>query len=195
MLKFNYCKFVRISILITVSIIISSCGIFEPRDNEEPEQPAPWVSNPVNAEQILTNLQYSYNYSQNATNYNAIFTSDYTFHFSNQDILEHGTPETMNKLEEMDMLINLHKNLSGSNDEVVLSFYEIDSESDQINSDTAVLYRSYEIQVTSNGQTTTYSGKAEFHLISTGRWFISQWYDFRSDSNKTWGKLKYEYAL
>ena len=145
----------------------------------------------------MENLSYSYNYSENANNYEKIFTDDFIFHFSSQDITEHSTPNVLDIGQEIEMLINLHKDMIGLGQIVSLdSLNAIDSQDDVINSDSAILYRSYYLRI--DGRTPQiFQGQAEFHLIlsSDNSWKIKIWKDYRTNSNQTWGLLKNEYTL
>lgn len=190
-------KVIKRILLVIIVLMNLSCGIFEPRDSSAPENPVPWVSYPINKEQIMENLSYSYNYTENANNYEKIFTDDFIFHFSSQDITEHGTSNELVIGQEIEMLINLHKDMIGLGQIVSLdSLNAIDSQDDVINSDSAILYRSYYLSI--DGRTPQiFQGQAEFHLIlsSDNSWKIKVWKDYRTNSNQTWGLLKNEYTL
>jgi hypothetical protein len=184
-------------VLVTVALFTLSCGIFEPRESAEPETQVPWVSYPINKEQIMDNLIFSYNYPENTNNYEKIFTDDFVFYFSNQDVNEYSTPVSLNKTQENEMLINFHKDMIGSEQSVSLeNLSVIDDQDDIINNDSAILYRDYYLTI-DGSDPEIYQGRAEFHLIlgSDNFWRINIWKDYRSTSNKTWGLLKNEYTL
>jgi len=180
---------------------IISCGIFEPRESEEPEKPVPWESYPIKKEQVLQNLVYSYNYTENRSNYAKIFTDDFTFYFASQDISEHSTPAEFNLAEESNMLMTLHKILGDYNKKIVIdTLSTIDGQDDLINTSSATLYRQYYIKIVKIGDVNenelrSYQGKAEFNLIQdqeTSLWKMKSWKDYRTTTNKTWGLLKNE---
>lgn len=185
-------------ILIALALTSLSCGIFKPRESNDPENPVPWVSYAIKKEQVLENLIYSYNFPENIFKYSEIFTPDFTFSFATQDISEHGTPVELNVEQEAEMLVNLQKYLGSVGSKIKLdSLVTIENQADQINSNSATLYRRYYLSL--EGRTTKiYQGKAEFYLIQnaeTSLWRIQQWKDYRTISNQTWGLLKNEYTL
>ena len=184
-------------LLIFVVLITLSCGIFDPRKSDDPENPVPWVSYPINKEQIMENLKYSYNYSENTNNYEKIFTDDFIFYFSSQDINEHSTPSQLNIGQERDMLFNLHKDMIDLEKAVFLdSLNALADQDDIVNNDSATLYRTYYLRIDGRNPQ-VYQGQAEFHLIlsSDNSWKIKIWRDYRTTSNQTWGLLKNDYTL
>lgn len=189
-------------ILIVIILFTLSCGIFEPRNSDSPEKPVPWLSYPINKDQVLTNLESSYLYSENINNYEKIFTDDFIFYFASQDITEHGTPSQLNINQESEMIMVLHKSLNDYNQQIFLdTLATIDGEDDLINNTNATLYRSYYIRIedlrNKQKDTKVYQGKAEFNLIQnteTSLWEMQSWKDYRTTSNQTWGLLKNEFT-
>lgn len=180
-----------------LALLLLSCGLFDPRDSDEPEIVDPWNSYVVNETQLLENLEYSYNYSGNSLKYKDILTSDFLFVFATQDVNEHGTVASWNLYSEDDMLINLHKTLGAEEKTVeITELLPLEDEDDIIDTTAMTLYRSYIIEVIDNDQISTYTGKLEIELILVDSfWKIKIWKDFRTTSNQTWGKLKNEYSL
>lgn len=189
-------------IISLIMIIISSCGIFEPRDNEAPENPAEWIDYPINKDQVLQNIKFSYKYPENQNKYKNMFTEDFTFEFASQDISEHSTPYNLNLQEEESVIFNMHKIMSDYNQIVRIdSLNSISGQSDIIDTASATLYRNYYIQVfdkNSNVLQREYRGKAQFNLIQdpeSSLWKIESWIDYRTLTNQTWGLLKNEYLF
>ncbi|MFA7056035.1 MAG: hypothetical protein WC155_00560 [Candidatus Cloacimonadales bacterium] len=184
-------------VVTAIALLVISCGVFKPRDSEDPEKPVPWNSYPITREQIMENLEHSYNYSENTFKYAEIFTTDFSFQFASQDITEHGTPSALNIEQEQEMLVLLHKSITAYNQKIHIdSLVAIENQNDSITSNSATLYRRYHISV-GDKNTQVYQGKAEFELIfvpEVGQWRIKIWKDFRSTTNQTWGKLKNEYT-
>lgn len=190
----------KIIIKVVIAILalsVISCGIFEPRTSEDPEKIAPWNHEAIIIDQIMENLEYSYNYAENSLKYIDIFTPDFSFQFASQDITEHGTPAELNVSQESEMLFNLHKHLTAYKMTIAIdTLATLENQDDSITNNSATLYRRYYITIGDNNSQ-VYQGKAEFELILNpdNRWRIKVWKDFRSTSNQTWGKLKNEYTI
>lgn len=189
-------------LLALLVLFLLSCGLFEPRDNEEPEDPAAWIDYPINRDHVLLNLQYSYIYPENQNKYKEIFTSDFIFEFTSQDVSEHSTPSQINFQEEASIIFNMHKILGDYNEKVKIDSLEaIADQDDIIDTASATLFRNYYIEVTdidSNDLLRTYRGKAQFDLVQdpeTSLWKINHWKDYRTTTNQTWGLLKNEYLF
>jgi hypothetical protein len=190
------------SLLLLVLILLSSCGLFEPRDNEEPENPAEWIDYPINREQVLMNLKFSYKYPENQNKYNEIFTDDFIFEFASQDISEHSTPSQIDFQEEASIIFNMHKILGDYNEMVRIdSLTKIEGQEDILDSASAILFRNYYLKVmdaNSEIELRNYRGKAQFNLVQdpeTSLWKIESWKDFRTTTNETWGLFKNEYLF
>lgn len=186
--------------IIIFVLLTSSCGLFEPRNDQEPENPAEWISYPINREQVLQNLIFSYKYPENQNNYDQIFTDDFIFNFASQDVPEHGTPVDLNYQEEASIIFNMHKILGDFDQKIVIdTLVAIEGQDDIVDSSSATLYRNYYLKITkidSETEIKSYQGKAEFYLIQdneTSLWKIESWKDYRTNSNQTWGLLKNDY--
>lgn len=195
-------KMKRKIFLIMLSITLFSCGLFEPRDNEDPENPAEWIDYPINRDQVLLNLKFSYMYPENQNKYNEIFTSDFIFEFASQDISEHSTPSQIGYQEEANIIFNIHKILGDYNEKVKIdSLVSIADQDDIIDTSSATLFRNYYIKVMdidSDNLLRSYSGKAQFEIVQdpeTSLWKIKKWKDFRRNTNRTWGLFKNEYLF
>ncbi len=89
------------------------------------------------------------------------------------------------------MLLNLHSRYQ----KITVEFGLLDTE-DEISSNEAKIYRSYLITAVLHGSTEVdleVGGNLELHLRKEyGSWYIHQWYDYRSTSDHSWGRLKHE---
>ncbi|HNX01442.1 MAG TPA: hypothetical protein PKK33_08765, partial [Candidatus Cloacimonadota bacterium] len=139
------------------------------------------------------NLVYSYSYQQDAIKFGDILSSNFIFHFAVQDVSDYGTPVSWNSDNEKDMLVNLHKNLSDKNVKMQLTLTSIPSQPDQINATNAWIYRTYEILITGNSKDIyIYRGRCALYMEpDNGFWKIREWNDYRTESNPSWGLLKY----
>ncbi len=193
-------KFIKKSVLLaaTMSMLaLGACNLFAPRKAENPETPTPWNTFFINSTLTVQNLVYSYNYQQNALKFGDILSTHFTFHFAIQDVKDFGTLSYWNADNEKEMLVNLHKNLSSKNVQMILELTPLAGQPDQIAAANAWIYRSYEIHII--GQTkdiSIYKGRCALFLESdNGFWKIRDWYDYRTETedipDPSWGQLKY----
>lgn len=141
----------------------------------------------------MQNLQYCYNDARNVVNYGGLFTDNYRFQFAAQDINDYGISGGWTRNQEQDMLISLH----GQCDSLQLELKTIDGQHDDISASQGIVYRTYRLLVyKKSGHTPElYAGQLELHFIKAGGyWYINKWYDYRSTTDPTWGKLKYDNA-
>ncbi len=200
-LKLRMNILIRLMVIFT-SLFLLSCGIFEPRDSEDPLRPIPWEPNPIHRDQIISNLKNSYLFSENGNNYNKIFTDDFVFHFANQDISEQGTPTTLDLTQESEIILNLHKYLGDFNQQIFIdTLSNISGQADVFDNTSATLYRSYYIRIENRSKnradTRIFQGKAEFYLIQDNEsfWKMKSWKDYRTTTNQTWGLLKNDFTF
>jgi len=175
-------------LVILTALILSSCGLFETRDPEEPVGKVNWNHYPITPLQTLDNLKYAYDYNENVDRYGSILSSDFEFHFDSQDVQDYNLPVYWGKDMETEMRSLIDKNMD-------LELQIIEEKDDIIQSDNAVLYRDYELLLTRENETSVFSGSMTLYIRrdSDGFWRIYQWEDFRTDNDTTWGRLKYEY--
>lgn len=174
-------------------LVLGACDLFAPRKAEDPETPTPWNTFFINSTLTVQNLVYSYNYQQNALKFGDILSTNFTFHFATQDINDYGTPTSWNSDSEKEMLVNLHENLSNKNERMVLTLTTITTQPDQVNATNAWIYRSYRLEIQNNAkEILLYQGRCAIYLESdNGFWKIKDWFDYRTESNPSWGQLKY----
>jgi hypothetical protein len=178
----------------TISLLgLGACDLFAPRKAESPETPAPWNTYFINTSLTEQNLIFSYDYQQNAIKFGNILKDNFVFHFAVQDISDYGTPQVWNADSEKEMLVNLHKNLSNKNEKMSLDLVTIPSQPDQITATNAWIYRNYEILIVQRTkEILIYRGRCAIYLESdNGFWKIKDWYDYRTETNPSWGQLKY----
>lgn len=182
----------NIVLILLVALLLTGCDLFSVRDSEPPAAQIPWIDFTTEVDSVLLNLEYSYEYPQNAVNYARLFSSDYVFHFAPQDVSDFSIEQTWTRVQEQDMIQVLHNRYK--NMQVTLE--KVDDQ-DQIESAQAKIYRQYNITGISRNEgkevLTLAEGNMELHLKNEyGYWYITKWYDYRSSNVPTWGKLKYE---
>lgn len=177
--------------LLSIGILIllfPACGIFETRDAEEPEGSIHWTHFPITPLQTLDNLVYAYKYNENINRYGTILSDDFEFYFDTQDIQDFNLPVLWNKEMETEMrsLINY---------QMGLELHQIEEKDDLIQSDSAVLYRDYDLTLTRSSGTSHFIGSLTLYLVrnTDGFWRVTRWEDFRTDHDVSWGRLKYEF--
>jgi hypothetical protein len=172
-------------------IALCSCEIFGLRDSQPPSEGAVWNDFATNWELTVQNLRLAYTDSRNTVSYSRIFAEDFRFHFAPQDITDFSTDTFWDRAQEQDMLLNLHSRYS----KIELS-YEALEISDEISADSAKIYRSYEMRLYPGDpeeEMLIASGNLELQLRKEyGYWYITYWYDYRSVSDRTWGRMKHE---
>lgn len=172
---------------------MGGCDLFRLRDSDPPTKPAAWNNYATSWDLCLQNLEYCYADSRNAVKYSGLFSSDFAFHFSAQDVNDYGIIPIWNISQEQDMLLVLHS----QSDSLLAELQSIPDQTDDITASEAKIYRSYILQRYYNDQSqpVTYSGNLEIHFRKIGGyWYISKWYDYRTGTHTTWGKMKYDYA-
>lgn len=182
----------KIFIIIFVLFLVG-CNIFEPRKSEAPDTIAEWNAFTTTADKCLENLLFAFNHKENIYQYGNILSEGFTFYFDTQDINDFTLPVQWGKEKEIDMLINLYQ--QGNNtQEVLLSVRKIDGQSDTYQSNNASIYRQYELNIAQSTTvlSTNFSGKFMLYLEkgNDGLWKIHDWYDYRDQSEWTWGRMK-----
>lgn len=183
----------NVAILLLFVLSLGGCDFFRVRDSDPPSKPAPWNSYATNWDLCLENLEYCYEDSRNAVKYQTLFTPGFAFHFSVQDVNDYSIPPTWTASQEQDMLLNLFS----QSDSLAITLTELPGQPDEISSSEATIYRRYEVlrYPTGSGEPETHSGELELNFSkSEAYWYIRDWYDYRSQDNPTWGKLKYDFS-
>jgi len=179
------------ALLFLALIALCSCEIFGLRDSQPPSEEAAWNDFATSWEMTVQNLTMAYTDSRNTINYTRIFADDYIFHFAPQDITDYSTDASWESAQEQDMLLNLHSRYRKV--ELSLTHLEV---SDEISSDQAKIYRAYEMTlypVSAEDEELQVRGNLELQMRKEyGYWYIRHWYDYRSASDRSWGRLKHE---
>lgn len=187
----------RYFIFLTILLLIASCRIFEPREAEKPGKPVEWNAFPTSPEKCMENLIYSYNYRENVYQYGSLLSDEFKFYFDPQDVSDFTTPSMWYKTNEIDMLMNVYQQ-TGDTQELNLVLSAIPGQSDNYYANNAWIYRFYELQVNHSltNLSTDFSGKFQILLEreSNGLWKIKEWYDYRNQSEWTWGRMKNAFA-
>lgn len=182
----------RYIVIITFALLaLVACELFEVRESEAPTKPPEWNNFVTTWSACLQNLSFCYDDARNVVKYSSLFTQSYRFNFAAQDINDYGISGIWDRAQEQDMLISLHDQC----DSLSLDLKEIHNQNDEINASDATIYRSYILRVYKNNsvQPEVYEGNLELRLKKDlGNWFINHWNDYRSGSQPTWGKLKYD---
>lgn len=181
------------ALLLMGLLLLGGCGLFEVRDSEPPTKPPLWNDIPTTWELCMQNLQYCYEDERNVVKYSGIFSPEYRFYFSAQDINDFGINLDWLRPQEQDMLLILHSQCDSLN----LALELLPGQGDEITSNLAKIYRKYTLDVYRNGNPfpTQHIGNLELHFRKeNGYWYVWKWYDYRSYTAPTWGKLKYDYA-
>lgn len=185
-------KFIQILLL----VLLCGCEIFSLREADPPNKPPLWNNFYTTWELTRQNLEYSYEDERNLVNYGGLFSSNFQFYFSQQDITDYNITEVWTRNNEIDMLYNLQSMADSINVELEL----IPDQADDVQSSPVKLYRNYTLKVKKNSVVETYAGKMELQMVQDedGYWRIIKWYDYRSSTPMiypTWGKLKNEYSV
>ena len=183
----------NIALLLALLIPLAGCELFELRDSDPPTKPAAWNNYTTGWELCLENLEYCYEDSRNAVKYGSVFTSDFQFWFSSQDVNDYGLSPSWNSAQEQDMLLNLHS----QSDSVRVALAVLPAQPDEIGASEARIYRSYELLRYPHGGGSADFYRGELELLfrkSGGYWYIAKWYDYRAYSHPTWGKMKHDFS-
>lgn len=185
--------------VLLLMILFQSCNLFETREPEAPAAENQWNSFPIHPDSTLNNLKLVYNEQKYLVKYEAIFSDDFVFYFDNLDVEEYGVPVSWQSESEINYLNNLYNDSNIKSVELQLS--EIDSEPDEEYYDYLeeyYIYREYKLIIDnkSDSLSNEYEGKCVLHLKTNDDhiWKIFEWFDYKEESNWTWGRLKNEYS-
>jgi len=178
----------RIILSVILFALLSSCDLFRLRETEEPIAQPIWNDFFREWDDTLENIAFSYEDSRNAVKYISLFHNDFQFSFASQDLSEYNINPSWDRVMERDMLFNLHN--WADNMQVDFS-----SQSTEVQANEVKYFGSYTIQVNRDRTESTYSGNFEIHFrLVNGLWLIYRWFDYRSGSLPTWGKLKNDFS-
>ena len=194
-LPFHNHGFMRnVVLVLLIMLFLCGCELFTVRESDPPGSPPPWNDFSTQWEQSVQNLEYVYEDYRNAVKYSGLFLEQYSFHFAPQDVNDFSAPGTWNRSQEQDMIQLLHNHYQSIQVEL-----QNTSDNDQISASEAKLYRSYIItgiqrtKSETKERETLAQGNLELQLRKEyGFWYISAWYDYRTETGGTWGRLKYE---
>ena len=180
-------------VLLFFALFSTGCNLFQPRESEEPTKPADWHITTDTAEKCLENLEYAYNFKQNAVNYQSILSEQFEFFFDVQDISDFTLPTKWVRRDEITMLWDAHQ-ATNEYQGMKLVMEKIPTQNDNHGANSVTFYRNYELRVDSLQR--NFYGK--FQLLvekeSDGRWRITRWQDFRDNNEWTWGRMKNEFS-
>ena len=186
----------KIVLAVILILCLLGCNLFEPREADEPRQPAEWHPFQTTPEKCLDNLVFAFNYIENGWKYSSVLSSQFEFHFDPQDRIDFTLPVSWDRVNEIEMLRNAHARLGIDGIELELS--KIDGLDDLVQANNARFFRRYVLLVYmgDDGFSRNYTGKMELYMESEfGLWVVRQWSDFRDDSEWTWGRMKDEFGV
>jgi hypothetical protein len=173
---------------------LAGCNPFDTREAEAPETTTEWISYPIRATEVEQNLISAYTYRQDLSRYNELFASDFRFIPEPQDINEFDLPSTWNRDFEYHALAGLW-NLVPSGQSISIDLIDDPDRTDELLATSAKLYRLYELTIPTSSGTLHANGRFYLYLENRdGLWSIIRWYDYRTSSQPTWGKRKYDAA-
>lgn len=181
----------RFVVLLLALLSLGACELFKVRDSAPPTKPPLWNNFATGWELCLENLSFCYEDSRNVVKYGGLFTDGFRFSFAPQDINDFNISGIWGRAQEQDMLLSLH----GQCDSLQLDLQPISGQSDEVTASEAKIYRSYELIAYKKAKSgpEAYAGNLELHFRKDGAyWYIDRWYDYRSATEPTWGKLKYD---
>ena len=176
------------------SVLVSGCGLFEPRTPERPGGGGTWIP-PTTPEIVLENLTNSMR-EKVIGNYGLSFTDDFLFHPDPSDSIELSATQpyvydNWNDSVEVKVAQVLFVEAGGLD----LTFTKRDT-TIYVDPDHCVFYYKYFLQVTSKtGGAEFFRGLVEYHLRREGgaNWYVYVWIDKRDPdfpNLRTWGYLK-----
>ncbi len=183
--------------LLLLILVLTSCKVFEPRKSEDPVNETQWNTFQTSPQQVIENLTYAHNYKQNMYRYTNLFSENFKFYFDSQDISDFGFPVSWNKSMEIEVLTNYFNSIPVDSASVLV-LTPIEADPDQIQNNQATIYRDYDLRAGHDMANVGHhiSGKFTLYLEkdSNGIWRIKQWWDYKKNSDWTWGRLKYEFS-
>jgi hypothetical protein len=182
--------------------LVASCGVFEPRDSESPEEGSggsvyvPPQEPPVVISNLVTVMVESPH-----TNYPELFSEDFTFVPDPDDVLTLESIYGQGVFDNWDMDVELQvgDRLFGRYFLALLELSEgtVTEDTDS----TYTVYHEYWFDILGDRGWSRFRGAANFRIKmdpSDNLWYLYQWEDFRTESSDstdidgTWGLLKGE---
>lgn len=194
--------------LVTASVLILFAGCFKnpvsTRGTENPYGSSGTWETPQSPEVTISNLHYAYN-EMIVANYQLCFSE--LFRYSSPedsiDAVNNGLPDLFagwNTSVEVSVTTNIFTTFSNSSSlNLILNLSPAENYTDQVEDSTAVLYRRYELIISTTNEDTTfsesYSGVSVFHLSEEqlNWWTINLWEDIPDPDVNDWGDFKAQY--
>jgi len=188
--------------VVSFSIILQSCGIFETRDPESPTDDKSSYLPPTSANIVISNFINAIQ-EKNTENYIANFsanTNDFPYSFqptANAYAIYTSLFETWDIDDERRSFLAMISNLSEETKPVLAISNQ---KFDVLSPDSAVFIADYILNLSHNlgSIDTDFSGTLQFTIIpkSDGLWYIQRWVDIKTqlDSLESWSILKAVFA-
>lgn len=182
--------------------LVASCGVFEPRDSEAPEEGSGgsvYVP-PQEPGVVVTNL-VTVMVEAPHTNYPELFSEDFSFIPDPDDVLTLENIYGQGVFDDWDMGVEVQVG-DRLFDRYFLALLELSegTVTEDTDSTYAVLHE-YEFDILGDQGWSTFRGTANFRIrrdLSDNLWYIYQWEDFRTEASDsagvdgTWGLRKGE---
>jgi hypothetical protein len=188
--------------LLAVLVLVVSCGLFEPRDSEEPEEGSGGAiyEQPQEPEVVISNLVNVMVESPHA-NYPELFSEDFAFVPDPDDVL------TLESIYGQGVFGDWDADVEADVGDKLFSRYFLallELSEGTVTEDTDTTYtvlHEYRLDILQGEGWSHYRGTANFRLKqdpSDKLWYMSEWEDFRTEASDssgidgTWGFLKGE---
>ena len=191
---------VRAALVLAAALTLSaaSCGIFDTRDSEPPEEGGEEVprQTPVNPAAVLFNYVNAVKYFSQA-NYDETLAGDFEFLPDEEDrayfVSQGGTDiyQDWDKGKETAAI----QRIFGDSDSLTVAFTEVSSTpvTDEVEMDLDYVFRRVIFRSGEGDSVVDFRGLARVHMREdqSGVWAIDKWTDFISaGDDRTWGFLK-----
>jgi hypothetical protein len=183
-------------------MLVASCGLFEPRASEEPEEGSGGAiyEQPQEPTVVISNL-VNVIVEDPHTNYPDLFSEDFTFVPDPDDVLTLESIYGQGVFDDWDAAVE-----SDVGDKLFSRYYLalLDLSEGTVTEDTDSTYtvlHEYRLDILQDQGWSHYRGTASFRMKqdpSDNLWYILKWEDFRTEAsdssgiNGTWGFLKGE---
>ncbi len=182
---------------LAIILFLSSCGVFEPRDPEEPTSGNSSYIPPTTYSLVVQNIMQAIS-EKNVDNYIACFVSDPSmpdFIFSPSAEIMASSADIFSNWDISDEkryftteIASLENGITPS-----LSFEELNYESLSPDSISFTSNYSLKIPQNTNDEAHDYRGKLQYIIIKNklnGLWFVYTWKDISIEEYESWSSLK-----
>jgi hypothetical protein len=184
----------------SVIAVLPACSLFEPRVPEDPSGGAVVWQTPTSPDIVVDNIAATLGGSSGL--YLECLTDDFYFYADTSDVDDYPTLNFSNwdKTVENQTVSQLFNSVP--EDSMITAVFAIDPSNPDPSAptDSAVIYRSYQITVPGSQYAPTgspASGISELHMVqnSEGLWAVRKWYDSRWSQSQyaTWAVTKAAY--